>query len=368
MENRLILLLRKIFFLLPVLSVLLSGCISSTRLDQNEELSAEVLGREYGEIYFLTPEQDPRDLSPRVVSELRGMGYNVTEMNRDKPLEGVQGTGFFVSTNGHLLTCAHVLDEATDATVWWDGERYEADKIASDEDLDLALIKLRRLPEKTIEPLMIDFSASPEMGDDVYTMGYPMAQILGDQARLTKGMVSASEGFKGDSNQFQISAPIQPGNSGGPVFNDSGKVRGVVTQTLNTLSIIKASGGAAPQNVNFALKPEHVHAFLGSHLTEDELPVYEESRSISSVKNAVLKVRSGIIPAHLEDKPKLVILFDYNGYWDMWYRFNIFIISAFDFETGERIFSAGQVGDNLISNEEVVIKDTLLEVRNGLGK
>ena len=69
-----------------------------------------------------------------------------------------------------------------------------------------------------------------------------------------------------------------------------------------------------------------------------------------------------------DDKSKLVVRLDYEGYWEFWYRFDLFLISAFDFETEERMFVAGQVGDNRVSNEEVVISDTLDEVRTALGR
>ena len=61
-------------------------------------------------------------------------------------------------------------------------------------------------------------------------------------------------------------------------------------------------------------------------------------------------------------------MFDYNSFWDLWYRFNVFLISAFDFESGEHIFTAGQIGDNVISNEEVVIRNTLDKVKTALRK
>ncbi|MEM1222504.1 MAG: serine protease [Verrucomicrobiota bacterium] len=348
--------------------VFLGGCVSATSIYQNEELSEEVKGREYGEVYFLSPKEDPRNITPRIVNEFKSMGYNVMEMDRERPLEGVQGTGFFISTEGHILTCQHVIDEETTATVWVDEKRYEADLVASDEELDLAIIKLRTTPSDYPEPLFVDSGTEPMMGDEVYTIGYPMADLLGDQARLTKGLVSAAQGLKGSEKQVQITAAIQPGNSGGPVFEQNGAVRGVVTQTLNTLAILKASGGTAPQNVNFALKPSYINDFLEKHLAGELLVNSGDERSISSVQEAVVKVRSGIIPQYLENKPKLVIIFDYNGIWDMWYRFNVFLVSAFDFETQERIFTAGQVGDNVISSEEVVINDTLAQIREALGK
>lgn len=350
-------------------AVFLTGCISATHIQYNEEISDEVKGKSYGEVYFLSSTEDPRNLNWRLITEIASMGFNVKEMNREKPMEGLQGTGFFISNKGHILTCAHILDGSSTATVWWEGQRFEADSVASDKDSDLEILKLRLMPNEKIDPLHIDMVSGLNMGDSVRTIGYPMASILGDQARLTEGIVSALQGFMGSDKQFQITAPIQPGNSGGPVFDNAGQVRGIVTNTLNSLAIIESSGGAAPQNVNFALKPSYIKEFIDLNLGEDvSLATTSEERDIKSVKSAVVKVRSGIIPAHLEDKPKLVILFDYNSYFDLWYRFDLFLVSAFDFDTGEHLFTAGQVGDNVFSNEEVVIKDTLAKVKSALLK
>lgn len=344
----------------------LSGCVSATSVAHNEDLSIDFNPSDYGIVYFLPPEEDPRNVVPRVEAELKSMGYRLQTMDREKPLEGTQGSGFWIS-NEYLLTCAHVIGEETTATIWLDSERLEADLVASDEDKDLALLKVRNGPRDDIAPLQLDTS-EPSMGDDVFTIGYPMTSILGNQARLTKGLVSAAQGFKGAEEQFQITAAIQPGNSGGPVFDENGYLRGVVTETLNTLEILRASGGAAPQNVNFALKPTQIEKFLIENLPEYEAKIDYETRSVASVKEVVVKVQSGILPEYLEGKAKLIVLFDYHGFWDGWYRFGAFLISAFDFDSGERIFTAGQLGDNLISNEEVVIKDTLNEVRMALGK
>ena len=81
-----------------------------------------------------------------------------------------------------------------------------------------------------------------------------------------------------------------------------------------------------------------------------------------------MKVRSGIIPVELEDKPKLVVRFNYVSIWDMWYRFRFFALQVLDFDSQEILFAAGQGYDNMVSNEDVVINDTLKKVRDELTK
>ena len=93
---------------------------------------------------------------------------------------------------------------------------------------------------------------------------------------------------------------------------------------------------------------------------------FDKKIEFENVESAVVKVKSGIIPEELENKPKLVVRLDYKVFWDVWYRFRYFVLSFYDFDSTDLLFRAGQVGDNVISNEEVVIKDTFDEVRRVL--
>ena len=76
-------------------------------------------------------------------------------------------------------------------------------------------------------PYAIDMNQA-EVGDDVFVLGYPLTQTMGDEIKLTNGIVSSRTGFQGDVSLYQMSAPIQPGNSGGPMFNSKGNVVGIV--------------------------------------------------------------------------------------------------------------------------------------------
>jgi S1-C subfamily serine protease len=135
------------------------------------------------------------------------------------------GTGFAISTDGYIATNAHVIKGADSIYVESaGGEALRATLIYQDPLSDLAVLKIAdstfALPAL---PYTLRKSAVP-LGDEVYTLGYPRDEIV-----YGKGYVSAETGFRGDSNSYQISIPVNPGNSGGPLIDASGQVLGVIT-------------------------------------------------------------------------------------------------------------------------------------------
>lgn len=94
-------------------------------------------------------------------------------------------------------------------------------------------------------------------GDEVFTLGYPLIQIQGQEQKASFGRINSLTGIKGDIRFFQIDIPVQPGNSGGPLINTKGQVAGVVTATLDQLITLKMSGHI-PQNVNYAVKSDYL--------------------------------------------------------------------------------------------------------------
>lgn len=352
--------------LLLAISSFFYGCVASTKVVRNEDVKMNV--QDYGELYFIKPDKDPRNVVPQVIDGFKSMGFNVRVVDIEKPIEGAQGTGFLVSDEGHILTCAHVIDEEREATVWIAGVRYEADVLSKDKDADLALLKIRKDVNLNINPLSFRSDKGYKLGEDAFTIGFPMSKLLGSNARLTKGLISSTKGMKDDPKQVQFSAEVQPGNSGGPLFDNNGVVIGVVKGTLNPWKMVQTSG-SLPQNVNFAIKTESILDFIktNNQAVYAKLKTNQNS-SLESVESAVVKVRSGIISEDLENKPKLVARVDYQSFWDIWYRFKFFVISVYDFDSQDLLFRAGQGHDNLVSNEEVVIKDTLEQVRKTLNK
>ena len=100
-----------------------------------------------------------------------------------------------------------------------------------------------------------------EIGDDVFTLGFPISDLLGKEVKYTDGSISSLSGLKGDATFFQISVPIQPGNSGGPLVNEKGNVVGIVTATAAVEAFYQATG-SMPQNVNWAVKGAYASLLL----------------------------------------------------------------------------------------------------------
>jgi len=144
-------------------------------------------------------------------------------------------------------------------------------------------------------------------------------------------------------------------------------VLGVIQQTLNPLKMLEQTGGALPQNVNFAIKSDVVLDYLqtASKPLYQSL-VFNKGYSVEEMQKSVARVRAGIISDEWEKTPKLVARVDYRSIWDLWYRFRFFVVRVFDFDSQELLFAAGQGRDNILSNEDKVIKDTFAEVRKAL--
>ncbi|MCX7366178.1 MAG: serine protease [Alphaproteobacteria bacterium] len=162
------------------------------------------------------------------------------------------GTGFFISRQGHLLTNAHVVERCKEVSVTSiGGVATSATVVSLDKANDLAVLQASAAPQ-AIAQLR---GRAVRQGDSVVAYGFPLAGSLSSGGVLTSGNVNALTGLRDDTRYLQVSAPVQPGNSGGPLLDASGAVVGVVTSGLRR-------GNA--QNVNFALKADVVRTFLGA--------------------------------------------------------------------------------------------------------
>ena len=160
------------------------------------------------------------------------------------------GTGFFITGDGYLVTSAHVIEDSRVIGVWVDGNRYRADIIAVNHETDIAILKINYRPPRYFRLGNIN---TANIGDRVYALGYPLTNILGSESRLTEGIINALSGYEADVRLFQMSASVQPGNSGGPVFNSRFEVIGVVESKIIP---------EIATNINFAVKVSYVNAIL----------------------------------------------------------------------------------------------------------
>lgn len=169
------------------------------------------------------------------------------------------GTGFFITKDGYLVTNDHVVKGAAKVKLIIGQKIIDADIVRTDPANDLALLKA----EGSFEALPIDSSRGVKLGDAVLTVGFPRPGTQGLEPKLTRGDISGLAGLHDNPHEFQISNPIQPGNSGGALVNRSGNVVGVIKATLNPLKTL-SDGSSLPQNVNYAVKSTYLNAFLES--------------------------------------------------------------------------------------------------------
>lgn len=168
-------------------------------------------------------------------------------------LLATDGTCFAVSPDGALLTAAHVIEDARRITVAFPGRPEEpAEVVRSDPDVDLALLRVR---SPTPDYLAVPKESSAHMGDRVFTVGYPAATLLGASPKFAEGAISSLEGGGENDSLLQMTVPVQPGNSGGPVVDEGGRLVGIVSATAEDQSFYQETG-AYPQNVSFAVKAE----------------------------------------------------------------------------------------------------------------
>ncbi|MGC4106930.1 MAG: serine protease [Thermomicrobiales bacterium] len=171
------------------------------------------------------------------------------------------GTGFLVA-DGRVLTNHHVIDGCARVTARATDGRQDAARVdASDPRRDLALLTV----PSGLGPALTFRDSPPVLrGESVVTYGFPLAGLLSSGPTLTTGTVSALAGLRDNPLHLQISAPVQPGNSGGPLLDGQGHVIGVVVSKLNAARVARMTGGDIPQNVNFAIKGTEALAFLAA--------------------------------------------------------------------------------------------------------
>jgi serine protease Do len=170
------------------------------------------------------------------------------------------GTGFFVSNDGHIVTNNHVIEGCKAIEVTPVGSRATSAYVVSrDKTNDLAIIKTTMPP--TVLPAI---RSQPRLGEPVYVFGFPLTGLLATSGNFTTGSVTAVSGMGDDTRFLQISAPVQPGNSGGPLIDKFGNVVGVIVAKLDALKLAALTKDI-PQNVNFAIKSNIALNFLESN-------------------------------------------------------------------------------------------------------
>jgi S1-C subfamily serine protease len=191
-------------------------------------------------------------------------------------LVNVTGTGFIISNAGHIVTNNHVVKDCV-GTIGGNfvGEAAAPLRIVSaDESNDLALLQMHGSFTQTA----VLRSNGVHSGDSVVAIGFPFHGLLTSDLTVTTGVVNSLSGILNDSRFMQISAPVQPRNSGGPLLDMSGHIVGVVAEKLDALKVAKATG-SIPENINFAIKAGALRDFLDNNVVS-----YRTADSTSELK------------------------------------------------------------------------------------
>jgi S1-C subfamily serine protease len=194
------------------------------------------------------------------------------------------GTGFVISNNGHVVTNQHVVEGCVgDIQGNLSGEApVKLRLVSSDETNDLALLQAPS-PFKDVATIR-DKAIHP--GDSVIAIGYPFHGLLTSDFTVTTGIISSLSGILNDTRYLQISAAVQPGNSGGPLLDNGGQVVGMVAAKLNALKFAKATG-TIPENINFAIKTGALRDFLdNSVVSYQTADTKEELKAPDIARNA----------------------------------------------------------------------------------
>ncbi|MCV6613298.1 MAG: serine protease [Amphritea sp.] len=170
------------------------------------------------------------------------------------------GTGFFINRSGQVLTASHVINGCLKTEIRHKGANYPVSLLSESRILDLAVLQ-SELSGTTTASIPEKAAQDASLGQHVFVTGYPLGSIMSDYPSLTMGNISSLGGLKGALSNLQFSAPVQPGNSGGPIINYKGNTVGVVTGTLNQ-SMMLASTGTTSQNVNFGVRADYIRRFL----------------------------------------------------------------------------------------------------------
>jgi len=171
------------------------------------------------------------------------------------------GSGFVINTRGDVLTNEHVAGDCRKIWVRIGGVVHPGVLRAKDKVNDLAVVRFADLPVRSFARFA---GGSMRLGSSVIVLGYPLTTVLGDDLKATTGNVSGLSGLQNNSAYFQFTAPIQPGNSGGPIVDSTGAVAGIAAAKLPEISVAKRLGTLS-QLVNFGVKARTARGFLKTH-------------------------------------------------------------------------------------------------------
>ena len=193
--------------------------------------------------------------------------YDESSVPQGNPNAGWKGTGtgFFIDVNGYVVTNYHVIEVGStfEVNITKNGNTtpYKAKVVSQDKQNDLAILKIEDENFTPFTKLQYNFDTQiKDVGSSVFALGYPLTSVMGTEIKFTDGKISAKSGYQGDITTYQISVPIQSGNSGGPLFDEKGNLVGITSSGLNK---------QIADNANYAIKTSYLKLLVDA--TDDKL-------------------------------------------------------------------------------------------------
>jgi hypothetical protein len=220
----------------------------------------------------------------------------IQEASRVDSIEYSTGTGFLINNEGYIATNRHVIERSKDlyVTLSISGKKIErkAKIIGYSNFDDLALLKID-LANLFTSAIPYSFKKEPlNLGSKIYTMGYPDPSYMGSNIKLTDGLINATTGFQDSENEYQISAPIQGGNSGSPMFDSDGFIRGVIVASYTR-----------GQNVNYSIKGENLIELLDSYKVKynTNKPSLAFNTNLNSIQSRICMITNTSIKTYYNE-------------------------------------------------------------------
>ncbi len=218
----------------------------------------DTVAKEIGPGGILLAQQRSTEIAKEIEGTKAKKAFAMSPANTSNVPESTpksSGSGTIVSARGHVLTAAHVVAGAAKVAVVTSKGIQSAKVLQIDETNDIAVLKIEGGP---YAPVPIASSRRVRLGQTVATIGFPNVQIQGFSPKVTRGEISSLNGVADDPRSWQISVPVQPGNSGGPLLDENGNLIGIVVAKLG-MKAAEATGDM-PQNVNYAVKSAYALA------------------------------------------------------------------------------------------------------------
>ena len=187
------------------------------------------------------------------------------------------GSGFFVTPN-HIITNNHVTENCDEIEVKNKSYKSKVELLDTDSTTDLSILETGKAHDSY---LFLRDRKAVQTGEQSIALGYPFSSTLGSELKVTTGNIAALTGFNNNIAELQLTSPVQPGNSGGPLVDDNGNVIGVIVSRLETSSEI--TGDRAAQNVNFAIKSNMAKIFMDLNKVDYQERKANGSKTVSQI-------------------------------------------------------------------------------------